>query len=105
MPQVIASLINEQLVLQRGEELGLKDDVEAQVNRQMLASGKDFGITKMEDLEKAMRDTGLDPNDIRQLLRREIMKNMVLNREVDAKIFLRHSDRRRAKVFRCTPRL
>lgn len=86
-PQVIAGLINEQLLLQRGEELGLKDEVEAQVNRQMLASGKDFGITKMEDLEKAMREQGLDPNDIRQLLRREIMKNAVLGREVDAKIF------------------
>ncbi|GAC1399295.1 MAG: hypothetical protein NVSMB56_14300 [Pyrinomonadaceae bacterium] len=98
-PQVIASLINEQLLLQRGEELGLKDDVEAQVNRQMIASGKDFGITKMEELEKAMREQGLDPNDIRQLLRREIMKNFVLNREVDAKIFYGISTAEAQKYF------
>lgn len=98
-PQVIASLINEQLLLQRGEELGLKDEVEAQVNRQMLASGKDFGITKMEDLEKAMREQGLNPNDIRQLLRREIMKSAVLNREVDAKIFYGISTTEAQKYF------
>lgn len=86
-PELIASLINESLLLQRGKELDLANDVEAQVNREILGQCQKFGITKVEDCDAAMRQQGLDPNEIRQTLRIEIMKNAVLNREVDAKIF------------------
>jgi peptidyl-prolyl cis-trans isomerase SurA len=98
-PRVIASLINEQLLLQRGEELGLRDEVEAQVNRQMLAEGQRLGLKTMDEIEKAMREQGLDPGAIRSLLRREIMKNAVLGREVDAKIFYGISTAEAQKYF------
>ena len=35
-PELIASLINEQLLLQKGKELDLTDEVEAEVNRRIL---------------------------------------------------------------------
>jgi parvulin-like peptidyl-prolyl isomerase len=86
-PELIASLINEQLLLQKGKELDLTADVEAEVNRRILAEGQRQGITSVGQLEEAMRQSGLDPAEIRSTLRSEIMKSFVIQREVDAKIF------------------
>jgi len=87
-PEIIATLINEELLVQKGKELGLSDEVEAQVNKQMLAAAKgDANIKTMEDLNEAMKQSGLDPEAIRQTLRTETMKNAVLGHEVDAKIY------------------
>lgn len=86
-PELIASLINEQLLLQKGKELDMTDDVEAEVNRRILDEGKRQGINSMAELEAAMRESGLDPAEIRSTLRAEIMKSFVIQREVDAKIF------------------
>lgn len=86
-PKIIATLINEQLLLQKGKEMNLSNDVEAEVNRRLLEIGKEQNIKTVEELEKAMRDSGLDPSSIRQTMRNEIMKQMVLGQEVDRKIF------------------
>lgn len=87
MPELIASLINEQLLLQKGKELDLTSDVEAEVNRRILDEGKRQGITTLADLEAAMRESGLDPAEIRATLRAEIMKSFVIQTEVDRKTF------------------
>jgi len=80
-------LINEQLLLQKGKELELTSDVEAEVNRRMLEVAKDQGITSIEKLDQAMRESGVDPVATRQMLRTEIMKQAVIQQEVDRKIF------------------
>ena len=85
--ELIATLINEQILLQKGKELELTDDVEAEVNRRMLDIAKEQNITSMEKLEEAMRQSGVDPVAIRQTMRTEMMKQAVIQREVDAKIF------------------
>lgn len=84
---LIVTLINEQLLLQRGKELDLSTEVEAEVNRRMLEVAKDQGITTIEKLDQAMRESGLDPVATRQTLRTEIMKQAVIQQEVDRKIF------------------
>ena len=86
--EMIAGLINEQLIVQKGKELNMSDDVEAEVNRRMLIVAKEQNIPTMEALEEAMRQSGVDPATIRQRLRAEIMKEMVFNDEVDRKIYL-----------------
>ncbi len=86
--ELIAGLINEQLIVQKGKDLNLTDDVEAEVNRRMLAVAKEQNIPTMEALEAAMRQSGVDPVTIRQRLRAEIMKEMVFGEEVDRKIYL-----------------
>jgi peptidyl-prolyl cis-trans isomerase SurA len=86
--EIIASLINEQLIVQKGKELNMTDDVEAEVNRRMLAVAQEQHIATMEALEEAMRQSGVDPSTIRARLRAEIMKEMVFNDEVDRKIYL-----------------
>lgn len=85
--QLIATLINEQLLLQKGKELDLSDRVEAEVNRRMLDVAKDNKISSLEKLDEAMRQSGVDPVATRQTMRVEIMKQAVLETEVDAKLF------------------
>lgn len=85
--ELIATLVNEQLLLQKGKELDLASEVEAEVNRRMLQVAKEQGITSIEKLDQAMRESGLDPASTRQTLRAEIMKQAVVQQEVDRKIF------------------
>lgn len=91
-PEIIATLINEQLLLQKGKELNLSDDVEGEVNKRMLAVMNDQGFKSIEVLETEMRKAGIDPATVRQSLRVEIMKNYVLGGEVDRKIYLGLTD-------------
>ncbi|MDQ5847085.1 MAG: peptidyl-prolyl cis-trans isomerase [Acidobacteriota bacterium] len=85
--ELIATLINEQLLLQKGKELDLSSDIEAEVNRRMLEIAKEQGITSIEKLDAAMRESGVDPVATRQTLRVELMKQAVIQQEVDRKIF------------------
>jgi peptidyl-prolyl cis-trans isomerase SurA len=85
--ELIATLINEQLLVQRGKELDLSSEVEAEVNRRMLDVAKEQGITSIEKLDATMRENGIDPVATRQTLRVEMMKQAVIQQEVDRKIF------------------
>jgi peptidyl-prolyl cis-trans isomerase SurA len=85
--ELIATLVNEALLLQKGKELELANDVEAEVNHRMLEVAKEQGIPTIEKLEAAMRESGVDPVATRQTLRVEIMKQSVIQQEVDRKLF------------------
>ncbi len=85
--ELIATLVNEQLLLQKGKELDLTDKIEAEVNKRMLEVAKENGITSIDKLDEAMRGAGLDPVGIRQTMRVEIMKQAVFEGEVDSKLF------------------
>jgi hypothetical protein len=47
-PELIATLVNETLLLQKGKELDLANDVESEVNRRMLEVAKEQGIPTIE---------------------------------------------------------
>lgn len=85
--ELIFTLVNEALLMQRGKELDLASEVEAEVNRRMLDVAKEQGIATIEKLDAAMRESGVDPVATRQTLRTEIMKQAVIQQEVDRKIF------------------
>ncbi len=86
--ELIASLINEQVIVQKGKEMNLSDDVETEVNRRLLSVAKEQNISTMEGLEEAMRQSGVDPATVRQRLRADIMKEFVFNELVDRRIYL-----------------
>jgi len=86
-PELIASLIDELLLVQKGKDLNLGEDVEAEVNREMLRVMKEQGFTTIQQMEEAMRRENIDPAEIRHTLRTQYMKNAVLSSEVDAKIY------------------
>jgi peptidyl-prolyl cis-trans isomerase SurA len=86
-PEIIATLINEQLLVQKGKELGYADNVEKEVNDRMIKVMKDEGFRTLEQLYEAMRQSGVDPAGVRQQLRTEIMKQAVLQQEVSYKLY------------------
>jgi parvulin-like peptidyl-prolyl isomerase len=86
--EIIVALINEQLMVQKGKELGMAEDVEAQVNRRLLEIAQQQGIKTIEQLEEVMHHENLDPATVRQTMRNEAMKQQVLGSEVDRKIYL-----------------
>jgi parvulin-like peptidyl-prolyl isomerase len=53
----------------------------------MLDVTKENGITSIDKLDEAMRQAGLDPVAIRQTMRVELMKQAVMEGEVDSKLF------------------
>lgn len=85
--EIIVTLINEQLLLQKGKELGFADNVEKEVNERMVAVMKQEGLKSLTQLEEAMRNSGIDPATVRQQLRAEIMKQAVIQNEVNYKLY------------------
>jgi hypothetical protein len=98
-PELIATLINEKLLLQRGKELELAADIEAEVNRRMLQIAQEQGINTIENLIKAMRESKLDYEEIRSTMRAEMMKQAVLQQEVDRRVYLGFSQAEIKKYF------
>jgi peptidyl-prolyl cis-trans isomerase SurA len=101
--ELIATLINEKLLLQKGKELDLANDIEAEVNRRMLQIANDQGINSIEKLYEAMRASGLVPEDVRRTMRTEMMKQAVLQQEVDRKVYLGFSSEEVKKFFDTHP--
>src|SRR5690242_4959930 len=86
--ELIATLINEKLLLQKGKELDLANEIEAEVNRRMLQIAQEQGINSIEKLYSAMRDAKMDPDDVRRTMRTEMMKQAVFQQEVDRRVYL-----------------
>jgi peptidyl-prolyl cis-trans isomerase SurA len=101
--ELIATLINEKLLLQKGKELDLASDIEAEVNRRMLQIANEQGITSIEKLYEAMRQSGLNPDDVRRTMRTEMMKQAVLQQEVDRRVYLTPSADEVKKFFDAHP--
>lgn len=101
--ELIVTLVNERLLLQKGKELDLANEVESEVNRRMLEVAKEQGIPTIEKLDAAMRESGVDPVATRQTLRVEIMKQSVIQQEVDRKIFFGLTIDELKKYFQAHP--
>ena len=101
--ELIAILINERLLLQKGKELDLAGDIEAEVNRRFLQIATDQGITTIQKLEDAMRQNGMNPEDVRRTMRNEMMKQAVLQQEVDRRVYLSPSTEEVKKYFDSHP--
>ncbi len=86
--QLIATLINDRLLMQKGKELDLATEIESEVNRRMLEIARDQGIPSIEKLEAAMRESKLDPAAIKETMRVEMMKQAVIQQEVDRRVYL-----------------
>lgn len=85
--ELIANLINEELLIQKAKDMGLEEQVEANINRRFLEIMKQYGMSTVEELYKEMERTGNDPEQIRSNWRKQETKNMVLQREVQSKLF------------------
>lgn len=85
--ELIANIINEELILQKGKDLGLDAEVEGQINQRLLGIMKQQGIKTLDVLYKEMEKSGVNPTEIRELWRKQFMRDLVLQREVDGKLY------------------
>jgi PPIC-type PPIASE domain/SurA N-terminal domain len=85
--ELIANLINEELLIQKAKEVGADSDVDAMVNQRFAGIMKEQGIKSLDKLYEVMRGQGLDPEDIKANWRRDFIKGNVIQREVTSKIY------------------
>lgn len=83
--ELIANIINEELILQKGKELGV--DVESDINQRFLQIMKEQNIKSLEALRAEMQKAGINMDELREVWRKQIMRDYVLQREVDGKIY------------------
>lgn len=86
--ELIAGIVNEELLMQKGKDAGVDSDVDAQINQRFLEIMKQQNVKTLDALYKAMEASGVNQEAIRDLWRRQITREMVLNREVDSKLYL-----------------
>lgn len=85
--ELIANLINEELIVQKAKELGLDKDVNEQINQRIAQIMKDNNIKTVDALYAEMEKQGVNPQDLKDDWRKQIIRDLVLQREVQAKIY------------------
>jgi len=85
--ELIANLINEELLIQKAKELGVEKDVEANLNARMVQIMKQQNFKTLDALYEAMRKEGLEPDEIRDIWRRQATRDEVIRRDVQAKVY------------------
>ncbi|HKX82601.1 MAG TPA: peptidyl-prolyl cis-trans isomerase [Pyrinomonadaceae bacterium] len=85
--ELIANLINEELMVQRAKELGLDSEVDANVNRRFLDIMKQYNLKTLDALYKQMEESNVDPQEIREMWRKQAIREMLLQKEVQGKLY------------------
>lgn len=83
--ELIANMINEELLVQRAKELNLDSEIDAAINQRFLEIMKENNLRSLEALYEQMRGQNIDPQEIRELWRKQIVRERVIQREVQAK--------------------
>jgi peptidyl-prolyl cis-trans isomerase SurA len=81
---VLRDLIDQQLLLAKGKELGITADTD--LVKKLDQMRKDMNLDSMEDLEKAAQAQGVSFEDFKQNLRNQIITQQVIGREVGSRI-------------------
>jgi len=85
--ELIANLINEELLIQKAKESGLDSDIEAVLNQRIADLMKQYNFKTVEALYAEMEKTGVDPKDLRETWRKQATRDRVIQREVQAKVY------------------
>ncbi|HSE25933.1 MAG TPA: peptidyl-prolyl cis-trans isomerase [Pyrinomonadaceae bacterium] len=101
--ELVATLVNEKLLLQKGKELDLATEIESEVNRRMLDIAHEQGINSIQKLEEVMVQNKINPATIRETMRSEMMKQAVLQQEVDRRVYLGPSIAEVKKYYEAHP--
>lgn len=85
--ELIANLINEELLIQKAKEMGMDNEVEAAVNQRLTDYMKQYNLKTVEALYVEMEKSGVNPQEMKESLRKQAIRELVLSREVQGKIF------------------
>jgi len=81
---VLRDLIDQQLLLEKGKDLGITADTE--VIKRLDEMRKEMKLESMEDLEKAAQGQGISFEDFKQNLKNQIITQQVIGKEVGQKM-------------------
>ncbi len=81
---VLRDLIDQQLLLDKGKDLGITADTE--LIKRLDEMRKDMHMDSMEDLEKAATSQGISYEDFKQNLKNQIITQQVISREVGSRM-------------------
>ncbi|MEK6301566.1 MAG: peptidylprolyl isomerase [Acidobacteriota bacterium] len=94
---VLNYLIENLLMEQKAKELGL--DVEADVNQEMARIAKEQGLPNVITFENELKKQGVDPEIARAQLRKNLLQQYVVQREVISPIYQNLSDKDRREFY------
>ena len=81
---VLRDLIDQQLLLEKGKDLGITADTE--VIKRLDEMRKEMKLDSMEDLEKAAQSQGISFEDFKQNLKNQIITQQVISKEVGSRM-------------------
>ncbi|HLA95875.1 MAG TPA: peptidyl-prolyl cis-trans isomerase [Pyrinomonadaceae bacterium] len=85
--ELIANLINEELLIQKAKEAGLDSEIEASLNQRFIEIMKQNNVKTLEALYEQMRQQNVDPAEIREMWKKQATRDRVLQREVQSKVY------------------
>jgi hypothetical protein len=85
--ELIAGLINEELLIQKAKEAGLDSNIDATLNQRFLEIMKQYDLKTVEDLYREMEKTGVDPKQLREEWRKQATRDRVIEKEVQLKVY------------------
>src|SRR5580693_9271461 len=90
---VLRDLIDQQLLLQKGKDLGITGDTE--LIKRLDEMRKQMNLGSMEELEKAAEAQGASYEDFKQNLRNQIITQRVIGQEVGQKLSMNKEDEKK----------
>jgi peptidyl-prolyl cis-trans isomerase SurA len=81
---ILRELIDQQLLLEKGKELGITGDSE--VTKQLYKMMKDLNLKSLDDLEEEAKKQGISFEDFKESIRSGIVSEQVIGREVGSHI-------------------
>jgi peptidyl-prolyl cis-trans isomerase SurA len=87
---VLRDLIDQQLLLEKGKDLGISADTE--LVKKLDEMRKQMNLDSMEELEKAAQSQGISYEDFKQNLRNQIITQQVIAREVGSHLNITKED-------------
>jgi|HubBroStandDraft_6_1064221.scaffolds.fasta_scaffold37552_2 peptidyl-prolyl cis-trans isomerase SurA len=94
---VLDLMIEDLLLEQKCKELNI--DVEAEVNQELANIAKENGVSDAIAFEQQLKAQGVDPDEARKTLRKNIQHHHVLEREVYMPLFQRVTDKERREFY------
>ena len=85
--EMIANLIHEELLMQKAKELGYDAEVEASVNKRFLEIMRQYNMKTLDALYQEMEKQGANPQEIREIWKKQATRDIILQKEVQGKIY------------------
>ena len=85
--ELIAGLINDELLIQKAKELGIESEIDASLNQRFVEVMKEYNLKTIEALYAEMERSGVDPKELRETWRKQATRDRVVQREVQSKVY------------------